>query len=847
VRFWLIRFAGDTTNMQMPAELKVAVDPTIVARVSRLVHKTEQRSSSSAKSYGMAQGGSSEERMLGLLGDIFHSNNLDDLARVMCRDLPILVAGRSCSIFLKHCTHNKLMCFTVNGSQEVDLDYADGIPSKVLETGDPIKNDSKVSKEDNDDAFDKGAGSSFALPIICRNGERFGVLMLSEKIGAEAIHGFTLADDTAIRKVLPFCTTAIRNAQTFEQAVMEARWSNVLLGLAKNLFENLDSEDAVVAKIVANAAVLLKCEKCSVFMVDFDSNELYAKVFDVSTETIVDPTKSAGSSEIRFPNHVGIAGHVASTGEVLNIPNAYDDGRFNSEVDDKTGYKTKSILCMPIRGTGGKIVGVAQLINKKEGSFNSKDELLFDAFAIFCGLSLSAVSMYEAMKTAASRHKVVLDVLSYQVSASEEETEALCKAPVPTSRTLGLSKFAIDTLTLDDDQLLLSCIRMFADCGFIHHFRVPYRALCRWIITVRKNYRPVTYHNWQHAFGVAQAMFVIIKTGKLEKFISPLELMSMLIACICHDLDHRGTNNSFEGLKQSDLSKLYGTSTMERHHFDMFVMILNCDENNFMVNLSVEDYKSVITCVEKLILATDISVYLKNRKIYQELVEGRTFDWVNPTHRMLFQSMCMTASDLNSIVRPWHVQQATAEIVYAEFYEQGDMEREFGHAPGELFDVTKSENLPKMQVGFINFICMPVYESLAQHMEEFEPMRDNVKANLTHWESLKEDGKYKMSVAAEARGRQDSTHYSSTLLHNLQTSLPSAGRASLPFQRQSLGATPHNKKGRSIIRVEERTNGAEDGSLADEPACTPAAPASSTLPQKSAPRQPIKSSLCNIM
>ena len=85
----------------------------------------------------------------------------------------------------------------------------------------------------------------------------------------------------ALESFVGFCATALSNSQMFEQALLECRWSNVLLDLARTLFENLESIEQVVTNIMVNAAALLQCEKCSVFMVDFDSNELYARIFDV--------------------------------------------------------------------------------------------------------------------------------------------------------------------------------------------------------------------------------------------------------------------------------------------------------------------------------------------------------------------------------------------------------------------------------------------------------------------------------------------------------------------------------------------------------------------------------------
>ncbi|VDK50373.1 unnamed protein product [Gongylonema pulchrum] len=97
------------------------------------------------------------------------------------------------------------------------------------------------------------------------------------------------------------------------------------------------------------AQKLTNADRASLFLVDHKTNELYARIFDVGTrddERI--KINEDGSKEIRFPAGKGISGYVASTGQVLNIENAYEDPRFNKEVDQKTGYRTRNILCMPI-------------------------------------------------------------------------------------------------------------------------------------------------------------------------------------------------------------------------------------------------------------------------------------------------------------------------------------------------------------------------------------------------------------------------------------------------------------------------------------------------------------------
>ncbi|EDS28958.1 conserved hypothetical protein [Culex quinquefasciatus] len=145
---------------------------------------------------------------------------------------------------------------------------------------------------------------------------------------------------------------------------------------------------------------------------------------------------------------------------------------------------------------------------------------------------------------------------------------------------IGANVSADKHFDLDDDDTCRAAVRMFLQCNLVQQFHIPYDVLCRWILSVRKNYRPVKYHNWRHALNVAQTMFAMMKTGKMERFMTDLEILGLLVACLCHDLDHRGTNNAFQSKTDSPLAILYTTSTMEHHHFDQCVMILNSEGNN---------------------------------------------------------------------------------------------------------------------------------------------------------------------------------------------------------------------------------------------------------------------------
>ena len=101
--------------------------------------------------------------------------------------------------------------------------------------------------------------------------------------------------------------------------------------------------------------------------------------------------------EIRLPMGKGIAGYVAQTGEIINIADAYKDSRFNPDIDRRTGYRTRSVLCMPMKNKDGKIIGVFQLFNKKDGAFGAEDEQFIDAFSAHASVAIENARMAQEM------------------------------------------------------------------------------------------------------------------------------------------------------------------------------------------------------------------------------------------------------------------------------------------------------------------------------------------------------------------------------------------------------------------------------------------------------------------
>ncbi|KAF0774054.1 Uncharacterized protein FWK35_00000870 [Aphis craccivora] len=657
--------------------------------------------------------------------------------------------------------------------KEIHIPWGTGIVGYVAESGEPVNIPDAYKDTRFNHDIDARTGykthSLLCMPIKDFNGEVMGVAQVINKKNAPC---FTQNDEKVFADYLQFCGIGLRNAQLYEKSQLEVKRNQVLLDLARMIFEEQSTIEHMVFRILTHTQSLIQCQRVQVLLLHEASKASFSRVFDLEANDLEGKDNERTSPfESRFPVNIGITGYVATTGEIrfwrprsyvmcttklianlylfqtVNIANAYEDSRFDQSVDEDTGFKHSTVLCMPIKNSSGQIIGVIQLVNKFDDLlFTKNDENFVEAFAIFCGMGIhnthmilrllldSLIRRFEKAIIANAKQNVTLDVLSYHASASLEDAQKLRALQVPSAVTYNLYDFSFDDIYMSDDDTLLASIRMFMDMDLVEPFHIDYQVLCRWLLSVKKNYRSVTYHNWRHAFNVAQMMFSIITATRWWQVFGDLECLALIIACLCHDLDHRGTNNSFQIKVSSPLAQLYSTSTMEHHHFDQCLMILNSQGNQILGNLSPNEYSRVIKVLEDAILATDLAVYFRKRGKFLELVRTGMYDWTREEDRELFRAMLMTVCDLAAITKPWEIEKRVAELVTNEFFEQGDIERrKFNITPIDIMNREKEDQLPMMQVGFIDSICLPIYQAIADLSEKLEPLIEGVRQNKTHW------------------------------------------------------------------------------------------------------------------
>ncbi|XP_014270796.1 dual 3',5'-cyclic-AMP and -GMP phosphodiesterase 11 isoform X2 [Halyomorpha halys] len=626
----------------------------------------------------------------------------------------------------------------VENREEIRVPWGTGIIGHVAETGQPLNIPDAYKDERFNQEVDARTGyrtkSLLCMPIKDLHGEVIGVAQVINKEGELP---FTENDEKVFSSYLQFCGIGLRNAQLYEKSQLEVKRNQVLLDLARMIFEEQSTIEHMVFRILTHTQSLIQCQRVQVLLLHKPNMGSFSRVFDFEANDLSERDHEERTSpfESRFPINIGITGLVATTGETINIDEAYEDSRFDKGVDEGTGFRHKTILCMPIKNSLGDIIGVIQLINKFDDlPFSKNDENFVEAFAIFCGMGIHNTHMYEKAVIAMAKQTVTLDVLSYHATATLDDAYKLRALRVPSAQSIGLYDFKFDDLHMSDDDTLTACLRMFLELDFVERFSIDYEVLCRWLLSVKKNYRNVTYHNWRHAFNVAQMMFSILMATQWWKIFGDIECLALIIACLCHDLDHRGTNNSFQIKASSPLAQLYSTSTMEHHHFDQCLMILNSQGNQILANLSPDDYSKVIKVLEEAILSTDLAVYFRKRGSFLALVNQGQWSWENEEERELLRAMMMTVCDLAAITKPWDIEKRVAELVTSEFFEQGDLERhELNITPIDIMNREKEDQLPMMQVNFIDSICLPIYEAFAELSDALNPLAEGVRRNKEQW------------------------------------------------------------------------------------------------------------------
>ncbi|XP_053548890.1 cone cGMP-specific 3',5'-cyclic phosphodiesterase subunit alpha' [Bombina bombina] len=653
-----------------------------------------------------------------------------------------------------------------------------------------------------------------AFPIL-QGKEVLAVIMAVNKQNAPA---FSKEDEEVFTKYLNFISIVLKHHHITYLHSIESRKSQVLLWTANKVFEELTDIERQFHKALYTVRVYLNCERYSVALLDMTKEKEFYEEWPIKLGEVppYKGPKTPDGREVNFYKIIdyilhgkeeikvipsppedhwslvsGLPTYVAENGFICNMMNAPADDffKFQKEAVDETGWKVKNVLSLPIVNKKEEIVGVATFYNRNdEKPFDEYDEQITEALTQILGWSVLNTDTYEKMNKLEHRKDIAQEMLMYQLKCNPVELQSILKTKeklnkdveeceenqlikilkeeLPDPTVFELYEFHFNDLPVTEHELIRSGIKMFFELNVVEKFKVPAEVLTRWMYTVRKGYRNITYHNWRHGFNVGQTMFSLLMTGKLKRYYSDLEAFAMVAAAFCHDIDHRGTNNLYQMKSQASLAKLHGSSILERHHLEFSKTLLEDESLNIFQNLNKRQFENVIHLFEVAIIATDLALYFKKRTMFQKIVDAAEqmqsedeiikYIITDPTKKEIIMAMMMTGCDLSAITKPWEVQSKVALMVANEFWEQGDLERTvLEQQPIPMMDRNKAEELPKLQVGFIDFVCTFVYKEFSRFHKEITPMFDGLQNNRVQWKSQADVYDEKMKALEELKKKEE--------------------------------------------------------------------------------------------
>ena len=335
---------------------------------------------------------------------------------------------------------------------------------------------------------------------------------------------------------------------------------------------------------------------------------------------------------------------------------------------------------------------------------------------------------------------------SSAMSNSEESAESM-------GCPLAERGWEYDTFSQTEEELIQHAISIFDERGLLARFSIPVSTLTNFLHEIILGYRKETpYHNHHHCFDVLHVSYLLITRCKADEYLESLNVLSIFVAALAHDLGHDGYNNAFHAATESDLAVTYnGVSILENHSAAQLFRILKKEDCNILKRLNAEEQTKIRSRLIDLILDTDAKNHFMLCTRFKHGLEMKQLS------RGLLSSMLLHIADVSNPSRPGPVARKWAFAVQAEFLLQGDKEKKL-NLPRSPFMDRDFENLPRMQGAFIDAIVMPVFKLLAEFLPHVKDQCiKSLQLNRAFWNSLSNKGILK-SIEITAYLERNLTH-----------------------------------------------------------------------------------------
>ncbi|KAF0692412.1 Aste57867_16506 [Aphanomyces stellatus] len=350
----------------------------------------------------------------------------------------------------------------------------------------------------------------------------------------------------------------------------------------------------------------------------------------------------------------------------------------------------------------------------------------------------SAAASDKSIALAASTEKLMESVTSH----------AVLLHPVPAShewrdKQCGFDDFSFDIFACSQDQLGFLVVEGFKQMGLLTIFSVKESVASHFVHTVRHSYYDNPYHSWWHGADVFQHVFALLNRTQLLSMLQPNIVFSMLVAALCHDIGHPGTDNAYEIATGSALAMKYNDmSVLEQHHACETFRILLLPECNLFVGMSRPAFQTVRKLIIDGILQTDMKCHFDlvhdlEDAVVRKQKEVQLFDISNTSHVKWMVGAILHASDIGAQTYPVAIAGQWSTRLVDEFRLLSEKEMAQGIPVAPFRDkLTSNKAIGRLQLNFINYIVTPLWHLVMEVFPGAAVLRTNLDANRAFFQQM---------------------------------------------------------------------------------------------------------------
>jgi len=346
-------------------------------------------------------------------------DTLDAILQTLVEITTNQLASERGSLFLNDPDTGELYSRVAQGNiqREIRILNSSGIAGYVFSSGEGLIIPDAYADPRFNRVVDEQTGyvtrNILCVPLRTAKGEVIGVAQtLNKKQGQ-----FTNKDLSLFEAMISQGTLALQSAQYIERMQRLRQQEMEFINVVSEATADIKL-GSLLQKVMGEATRLLNAERSTLFLNDEKTKHLWSEV-----------GQGLDAMQTRLPNHLGIAGAVFTSGKTINIPYAYADLRFNPAFDKKSGFFTRSILCVPVINKAGKVIGVTQVLNKRGGPFTYEDEARLRAFTAQVSIALENAKLFADVQNMKNYNDAMLESMSNGlITLDENECVATCNA-----------------------------------------------------------------------------------------------------------------------------------------------------------------------------------------------------------------------------------------------------------------------------------------------------------------------------------------------------------------------------------------------------------------------------------